>query len=94
MMSMEVTELLGSAQLSGHGLSFAADNLIFMRYLERQGRLDRALAIIKARGIEHGTELVELLIDAHGPRIGGPIKDLQGVLTGLPVAAECGRSSR
>lgn len=84
-MSMEVPELLGTGQISGHGVSFAADNLIFIRYVEAMGRLDRALTIIKVRGIDHGTELVELTIDADGIRVGEPLKDLQGVLTGLPV---------
>lgn len=83
-MTMEVAELLGTGQISGHGVSFAADNLVYIRYVETMGRLDRALAIIKVRGIEHGTELVELTIDARGLRVGAPIADLQGVLTGLP----------
>jgi circadian clock protein KaiC len=84
-MSMDVAELLGTAQISGHGISFAADNIIYIRYIERLGRLDRALAIIKARGIAHGTELVDFTIDEHGVKIGMPIKDLQGVFTGFPI---------
>lgn len=85
MASMEVAELLGSARISGYGLSFAADNLIFMRYLEIAGRLDRAVAIIKARGVAHSPVLHELLIDDQGIRVGGPLQQLQGVLTGLPA---------
>jgi circadian clock protein KaiC len=84
LMSMEVAELLGTGQISGHGISFAADNVIFLRYVETMGRLDRALTIIKARGIEHATELAELRVDATGLRVGGQLKDLQGVLTGVP----------
>jgi circadian clock protein KaiC len=88
LMSLEVTEMLGTGQISGHGISFAADNVIFLRYIETMGRLDRALAIIKARGIAHSTELREFRVDSRGPRLGGPIKDLQGVLTGLPFRAK------
>lgn len=85
-MSMEVAELLGTGQISGHGVSFAADNVIFMRYVESMGRLARALTIIKARGIEHGTELVDLQINESGLRVGEALSDLQGVLTGTPSA--------
>jgi circadian clock protein KaiC len=86
-MSMEVAELLGTGQISGHGVSFAADNIILIRYVESEGRLDRALAILKARGIEHGAELVQLTIDANGVRIGSPLTNLHGVLTGMPSPA-------
>ena len=40
-MNMEVAELLGSAQLSGYGVSFAADNVIQLKYIELDGRLER-----------------------------------------------------
>lgn len=84
LMSMEVAELLGTGQISGHGISFAADNVIFLRYIESMGRLSRAIAIIKARGIEHATELRPLAVDSDGLHVGAPFEDLQGVLTGLP----------
>ena len=87
LMSMEVAELLGTGQISGHGISFAADNVIFLRYVETRGRLCRALAIIKARSIEHRTELCDVTIDSNGLSIGEPLADLQGVLTGLPSRA-------
>jgi circadian clock protein KaiC len=84
-MNLEVSELLGSAQLSGHGVSFAADNVLYLRYIESAGRLERALAVIKARGIEHGTELCELRIGHDGIAVGRPLRHLQGILTGLPA---------
>jgi circadian clock protein KaiC len=84
LMTLEVAELLGSAQLSGHGMSFAADNVLYLRYIETQGRLERALAVIKARGIEHGTELCPMIIGTAGITVGGPLHGLQNVLTGLP----------
>ena len=36
-MNMEIADLLGSAQLSGHGVSFAADNVIQLKYVEVEG---------------------------------------------------------
>jgi len=84
-MNLEVAELLGSAQLSGHGMSFAADNILYLRYIESAGRLARAVTVIKARGIEHSTELCEMVINHDGVTVGGPVKNLTAVLTGRPT---------
>jgi circadian clock protein KaiC len=85
--TMEITELLGSGQLSGHGVSFACDNLIQLRYVELGGRLERAISIIKARGAAVNTELRGLTIGPGGVAVSArsPFKDLRGVLTGLPA---------
>ena len=84
LMTMEVAELLGTAQLTGHGISSIADNLIVLRYVEVQGHLGRAVLVLKARGIGHTTELRRFLIDDRGAHVGEPFKDLRGVLTGIP----------
>jgi circadian clock protein KaiC len=88
-MTLESPELLGSATLSAGGnLSFAADNIIQLRYVEIDGRLDRAISVLKARGIKHGSELRSMSIGAGGVTVGQTaFKDLRGVLTGLPVAS-------
>jgi circadian clock protein KaiC len=83
-MTMEVPELLGTVQLTGHGVSSTADNLIFLRYVEVEGRLDRAVSVLKVRGTGHSTELRRFYIDGRGAHIGGPFEDLRGVLTGVP----------
>lgn len=83
-MTMEVSELLGSAQLTGHGVSSTADNIMLLRYVEIQGRLERALSVLKARGLPHATELRHFAIGAGGGRVEARFLDMQGVLTGLP----------
>ena len=87
-LNMEITELLGSAQLSGHGVSFAADNLVQMKYVELDGRLDRGISVLKARGVRHTTEVRRMSITDRGIEIGAPFKGLRGVLTGLPTPLE------
>jgi hypothetical protein len=84
---METPQLLGAAQLSGHGISFAADNIVQLRYVEMEGVLGRAISVLKARGVNIVTELRPLTITSQGPKVGsaGAFKSLQGVLTGLPT---------
>jgi circadian clock protein KaiC len=83
-MTMEVPELLGTAQLTGHGISSIADNVIVLRYVEVEGRLERAVFVLKARGIGHTMELRRFVIDDGGAHVGPRFQDLRGVLTGIP----------
>jgi circadian clock protein KaiC len=84
LMTMEVAELLGTAQLTGHGVSSTADNLILLRYVEVNGQLERAVSVLKARGTGHLTELRRFRIDRRGAHVGERFQDLRGVLTGVP----------
>ena len=85
-MNLEIADLLGSAQLSGHGISFAADNVILLKYVERDGRLERGLAVLKARGVSHATDVRSLTLSATGIDVAPAYTGLRGVLTGLPLA--------
>ena len=92
-MTMEVPELLGTAQLTGHGVSSIADNVIVLRYVEVEGRLERAAFVLKARGIGHATELRRFVIDDRGAHVGERFEDLRGVLTGVPQPARTQRKA-
>ena len=86
LMTVESQQLLGTPHLTGQGVSFIADNLIQLRYFEMGGRLERAISVLKARGIKHESELRIVQIGSDGVRvIPGKFKDLRGVLTGLPT---------
>ncbi|HEY2745525.1 MAG TPA: ATPase domain-containing protein [Polyangia bacterium] len=86
LMTNESHQLLGSPQISSMGVSFAADNLIQLRYVEIDGRLDRAISVIKARGIKLNTELRAATIGAGGMTVvSDRFKEMRGVLTGLPT---------
>lgn len=86
LMTMESDQLLGAANLSGLGVSFIADNLIQLRYVEMDGRLNRAISVIKARGVRLDSELRLASVGHGGMTVSGDrLKDLRGVLTGLPT---------
>jgi circadian clock protein KaiC len=88
LMTSEAAELLGSPHLSGHGASYLADTLIQIRYVELAGRLERAMSVIKARGVAHNTELRSVVIGQGGLSIvRGRFADMRGVLTGLPQSS-------
>ncbi len=87
-MNMEIAELLGSAQLSGHGISFAADNVIQLKYVEVEGRLERGISVLKARGVRHATDVRRMTLEADGIAVGPRFPSIRGVLTGLPTGSE------
>jgi circadian clock protein KaiC len=89
-MNMEVTDLLGSAQLSGHGVSFAADNVLHLKYVEVEGHLERGLSVLKARGVQHATDMRKVRMGPGGIHLEPGFTGLRGVLTGQPVRASSG----
>lgn len=63
--------------------SYLADAVILMRYYEACGEVRQALSVIKKRTGPHERTLRELKLDG-AVCVGPPIKDYQGVLTGVP----------
>jgi circadian clock protein KaiC len=88
LMTMEVTELLGSAHLTGRDISNMADNIILMRYVEMEAQLERAASVLKVRGVHHRRELYRVVIDEGGLQVGPPFAGVRGVLTGHPVPTQ------
>jgi circadian clock protein KaiC len=84
-MNMEIADLLGTAQLSGHGISFAADNVIQLKYVEVMGCLERGISVLKARGVHHATDMRRLRVGPDRIDVESAFAGLRGVLTGLPV---------
>lgn len=76
--------LVGSMQ-SPIDLSYLADSVVLMRYFEAAGSIHQAISILKKRAGEHERTIREYQIGNGGIRVGEPLKDFQGVLTGVPI---------
>ena len=67
-------------------LSYLADTVVRLRYFESNGEVKQSIAVIKKRSGPHEKTLREFKVETgRGVRIGKPLKDFHGVLTGLPV---------
>ena len=67
-------------------LSYLADTVLSVRYFEAGGAVRQALSVIKKRSGHHEKTIRELQLEAgRGLRIGQPLNQFQGVLTGTPV---------
>ena len=60
------------AELTRHGISFVADNLLHLRILEEGPESKRYMKVVKMRGCSHTTTLRELLVSEHGLTMGEP----------------------
>ena len=67
-------------------LSYLSDSVIGLRYFEACGEVKQAIAMFKKRSGHHERTLREFkLRPGKGISIGEPLREFQGVLTGLPV---------
>jgi circadian clock protein KaiC len=67
-------------------LSYLCDMVVNLRYFEAGGEVKQSIAVIKKRSGQHEKSIREFRLESdHGIRIGRPLKDFQGVLSGVPV---------
>jgi circadian clock protein KaiC len=65
--------------------SYLADAVILLRFFEAGGEVRQSLAVIKKRGGLHERTIREMRLGAGGIRIGEPLREFQGLLTGVPT---------
>lgn len=85
LLTTEVPDLLGEIRISSEGLSFMADNIIVLRYVEIAAELRRALTVVKMRTSAHENLLREYRIGKHGISIEKSYQEYSGILTGVPT---------
>ena len=66
-------------------LSYLSDTIVLFRYFEAMGEMLKAVSIAKSRTTPHEASIREFRLGRSGIEIGDPLKDFEGVLTGLPT---------
>lgn len=85
----EVPHVTGEFSPTAHEISYLADNIIFLRYLETDGRLEKAIGVLKMRYGDFDTSLRTFSIESgEGVRVGEPLAGYHGLLTGIVHPAE------
>lgn len=65
-------------------VSYIADTVMLLRYFEAEGRIRKAISVLKNRSGAHEDTIRELRIGAEGVRVSAPLSAFKGVLTGTP----------
>jgi circadian clock protein KaiC len=74
--------VVGSGMTNPIDLSYLADTVLLLRYFEAGGALRQAISCVKRRTGPHERTIRELKLDSSGVRVGQPITEFQGILTG------------
>jgi len=85
LMTLAQHGLLGTAMTSPVDVTYLADSVIVLRYFEAFGNVMQALAVVKKRTGGHERSIRQFHLTSEGIRIGEPLKQFEGVLTGVPV---------
>lgn len=83
LMTLAQHGLIGS-MVSPVDVTYLTDCIILLRFFEAGGRVKRAIAVIKKRSGPHEDSIREYRFEAEGLRLGEPLTELRGVLTGTP----------
>jgi len=81
--------IIGAIQ-SAVDLTYLADTVVLLRYFEARGEIKQALSVIKKRNGNHERTIREMRVGKNGISLGEPLRDLQGVLSGVPNFANGG----
>ncbi|MDQ2695972.1 MAG: AAA family ATPase [Pseudomonadota bacterium] len=76
--------ILGTELRSPIDLSSFADTVVLLRFFEARGQVRKAISVIKKRSGIHEQTIRELRLGSGGVRLGPPLENFQGVLTGIP----------
>lgn len=80
----ETKSVAGEFETTNLNASFLADNIIFIRYLEINGELRKAIGVLKKRLSDFEKTIREFKITHNGLHIGSPMKNIRGIMTGIP----------
>lgn len=84
----EVESITGDFRATEVGVSYMADNIVFLRYLEMEGEMRKAIGVLKKRMSGFERTLREFEITRYGIKVGKPLTGLRGILRGIPELSE------
>jgi circadian clock protein KaiC len=80
----ETWNVTGDFQATVENISYLADNIVFLRHLEVQGEMRKAIGVLKKRTSDFERTIREFRITADGVSVGRPMSGLRGILSGTP----------
>lgn len=79
--------LIGQTMNAPVDASYLADAVLLLRYFENRGAVRQAISVVKKRSGAHERTIRELTL-GKGIELGPPLRELRGVLTGVPTAEQ------
>ena len=76
--------MMGMNMVAPIDVSYLADCVIMMRFFEANGSVRKAISVVKKRTGSHEATIREYAIGPDRVRVGEPLTDFHGVMTGVP----------
>jgi circadian clock protein KaiC len=86
----ETRNVTGPFRATMENISYLADNILFLRHLELDGELRKAIGVLKKRTSDFERTIREFRITEHGVTVGEPMSGLRGILSGTPEVVDGG----
>lgn len=86
----ETPNITGDFVTTNLNASYLADNILFLRYLEIDGELKKAIGVLKKRLSDFEKTIRELIISSDGITVSEPMTHLRGLLSGIPQKIDHG----
>jgi len=80
----EISSITGEFEATNVGISYLADNIVFLRHLELRGEMRKVIGVLKMRTSDFERTLRKFEITEHGITVGDPLTQLRGILSGTP----------
>ncbi|HET6760521.1 MAG TPA: ATPase domain-containing protein [Gemmatimonadaceae bacterium] len=84
-MTAEVVEGFPAVHVLSEKVSFITDDILLQRFVEIEGELHRVISVVKMRGSDHSKAFLTYDVTETGARMGPPLMDYHGILTGIPT---------
>ncbi len=66
-------------------ISYLSDSVLLLRFFEAEGRIRKAISVIKKRVGSHEDTIREFKLSGRGAEVGEPLVDFRGIMTGVPT---------
>jgi circadian clock protein KaiC len=80
--------LIGMQMQTPVDASYLADAVVILRYFEAGGMVRQAISVLKKRGGAHERSIRDFSLTSSGVKVGEPLKQFRGILTGVPIALD------
>ena len=84
LMTMAQSGLVGGHMSSPVDVSYLADTVVMLRYFEVEGRIGKAVSVVKKRSGPHEDTIRGVTFGRNGIQVGEPLLKLRGVFSGVP----------
>jgi circadian clock protein KaiC len=81
----ETTNITGDFRATDNAISYLADNIVYLRYIEIHGELRKVLGVLKKRMSDFEKTMREFEITRYGVKVGAALTNMRGILHGTPT---------